>query len=245
MAVDERAFRAALSSVVKGAMLVALLFIVRAVAPKLPGVDTEIGRMTVAAYLRIAVSLVIIGVLVKIYAPLRELATFYLSTAIKVGQLPGREKYLPHVVALSASIILLIYVVVVYQLFAPVMNDLNSAYFHSKTLRTVIGLAAAAVGLFILVRIWMQAQPLVDLATGKITETAGDATVKVAHVACPKCGAQNDRDTKFCQQCGAPMAPPAPAAAFATAAATRACAQCGAQNAPAARFCGGCGAALA
>ncbi len=44
---------------------------------------------------------------------------------------------------------------------------------------------------------------------------------------CPKCGADNASDRRFCAACGAPL--------------SIACADCGFQNQPDARFCGGCG----
>ena len=49
-------------------------------------------------------------------------------------------------------------------------------------------------------------------------------------VLCPACGTENERDRKFCGECGSPLA--------------RACPSCGASNAPATKFCGECGEAL-
>ena len=49
-------------------------------------------------------------------------------------------------------------------------------------------------------------------------------------VLCPACGTENERDRKFCGECGSALA--------------RACPSCGASNAPATKFCGECGTAL-
>jgi class 3 adenylate cyclase/tetratricopeptide (TPR) repeat protein len=47
---------------------------------------------------------------------------------------------------------------------------------------------------------------------------------------CASCGTENERNRKFCGECGTPLA--------------RACPTCGAVNAPATKFCGECGAGL-
>ncbi|MGB7421444.1 zinc ribbon domain-containing protein [Comamonas flocculans] len=45
---------------------------------------------------------------------------------------------------------------------------------------------------------------------------------------CASCGAENTMTARFCQRCGAPLAPAA-------------CTQCAAPLSPGARFCAGCG----
>jgi hypothetical protein len=50
---------------------------------------------------------------------------------------------------------------------------------------------------------------------------------------CQQCGVELASDSKFCDQCGAPVTAP-----------QAACLQCGADLTPAAKFCGECGAAV-
>jgi class 3 adenylate cyclase len=50
-------------------------------------------------------------------------------------------------------------------------------------------------------------------------------------VNCPRCGAENPAEQKFCNECAAPF--------------KKRCAKCGYENAPTAKFCGDCAAALA
>jgi predicted RNA-binding Zn-ribbon protein involved in translation (DUF1610 family) len=57
-------------------------------------------------------------------------------------------------------------------------------------------------------------------------------------VVCPKCGFQNPQSAKFCNSCGAPMQPSAPAAA------TVNCPKCGTANPTTSKFCVNCGAQM-
>jgi membrane protease subunit (stomatin/prohibitin family) len=56
---------------------------------------------------------------------------------------------------------------------------------------------------------------------------------QVAMIACPKCGSQVQQGAKFCPNCGATMAPPAPA--------TTPCPNCGKPVTVGAKFCPECG----
>src|SRR5258708_17139109 len=47
---------------------------------------------------------------------------------------------------------------------------------------------------------------------------------------CPVCGAENQAEQRFCNECAAPF--------------KKRCAKCGYENAPTAKFCGECAAAL-
>ena len=76
-------------------------------------------------------------------------------------------------------------------------------------------------------------------AEGKLTtmkQQAEEAEKKAAAAAaalrCPSCGHDNPEGTKFCQECGTPMAPKGPSF----------CVSCGAELAAGTRFCGECGA---
>jgi membrane protease subunit (stomatin/prohibitin family) len=85
----------------------------------------------------------------------------------------------------------------------------------------------------------------------------GQPAAAAATVACPKCSKPNVAGTKFCGECGAPMAPPmvaCPKCSKPIAGGTRFCGECGAnlsatvscpkcgKTVPTAKFCGECGA---
>ncbi len=62
-------------------------------------------------------------------------------------------------------------------------------------------------------------------AISEALKTGGEKTV------CPKCGADNDKDAKFCKSCGAAL--------------SRVCPKCGTPNSADAKFCDNCGTPLA
>jgi hypothetical protein len=236
MTLDDRSLRDALSNVIRGAILLVVLTIIRALAFKLPGVDAMLGPLNAGGYIYVAISAVIIGVLVKMFEPLRKLVGYYLANAAKVGKIPGRERFMPQVVALSGTVVIFVYILAIYKYLGPVLVILNEAFFHWRGMYKVVGLTTVAIGLVVLVRMWMQASPLIDLLTGKLTETTASATAQIVNVTCPSCRAANDRDAKFCLSCGTSLTAPPPAGA---------CAKCGSPLIAAAKFCGNCGAASA
>jgi len=238
MTMDEKSFRDALSNVIRGAILLVVLTIIRALAWKLPGLDMRIGTLNVGGYVYLVISGVIIAVLLKMFAPLRALVGYYLAAAAKIGKIPGRDRYLAHVIPLSKTIVLFVYVLLIYKYFAPVLFIVNEAFLEIDGLYKAFGIAGVVLGLWCLVQMWLQASPLIDLFTGKLTETTAGATLQLVTAACPKCGKKNDTETKFCIECGASMAPPPPPA-------PATCAQCNAVVAAGTKFCGSCGAAIA
>lgn len=77
--------------------------------------------------------------------------------------------------------------------------------------------------------------PATRYVAGEVTPVIGDTLdalgIGGAARRCASCGAENDADARFCDDCGAAL--------------RRECASCATANAPDARFCDGCGAALA
>jgi predicted RNA-binding Zn-ribbon protein involved in translation (DUF1610 family) len=79
--------------------------------------------------------------------------------------------------------------------------------------------------------LYRNADKVTDLFTARITEVAAEV------VTCPKCGASNERDAKFCFSCGTELVIPEKAEVIT-------CPECGMANVPGARFCSQCGAKL-
>lgn len=119
MTLDEKLLREALSAVIRGAILLVVLTIIRALAFKLPGIDAMIGNLNAGGYIYVATSAIIIGVLVKMFAPLKQLVAYYLTAAATIGKVPGREQYLPYVVPLSATIVAFVYIILIYNYLDP------------------------------------------------------------------------------------------------------------------------------
>ncbi len=238
MTMDEKSFREALSNVIRGAILLVVLTIIRALARKLPGLDEMIGPLNVWGYIYVAISILIVGILLKMFAPLKALVGYYLAAAAKIGKIAGRERYLQHVVPLSGTIVVFVYILLLYKYLGPAIFIVNAAFIHWRSFDKAFSITSVVLGLGCLVQMWIQASPLIDLFTGKLTETTAGATLQLVTAACPKCGKKNDTETKFCIECGASMAPPPPPA-------PATCAQCGVALTAGTKFCGSCGSAVA
>lgn len=241
---EEEALRETLSTAIRGALVILVLTILRSIAFKLPGVDTMIGSLNAGGYFYVALTVAILVVLLRIFEPLKSIVGYYLAIVIKVGRIPGREQYVKHLVPLSGTIVLLVYVIVVYQYLSPVVVILNEAFLRfGDGVYKALGLSAVAIGALCLWRLWQQSAPLIDLFSGKLSATTAAATTRMVTIPCPSCGTPSDRDQKFCPSCGATLAAPASIASEVPPPVARACAKCGTILAERARFCGECGAA--
>lgn len=80
--------------------------------------------------------------------------------------------------------------------------------------------------------LYRNADKVTDLFTARITEVTAEV------VTCPKCGAPNERDARFCVKCGTELVIPEKTEVIV-------CPECGVANVPGAKFCSQCGADLA
>ena len=240
MVVEEKDFRASLQTLVRGGLVIIVLTILKALAGVIPGTDTVVGRLSVGNYVSLAISLFIIGALIRLFKPLKTVLTFYLATIVKVGKIAGRDQYLDHLLAVAEQLTMLIFLIIMYQYCVPVLITLNFAFIRFNELKTLVDIGCVLFGLYIIAMLWKNAQPLVEIFTSKITDKVAGASSKVAYVKCAACGAQNDIDAGFCVSCGATMSK----ASAESKATSLHCAKCGNENAVAAKFCQKCGSPL-
>lgn len=250
MVVEERDFRLALRNLFKGVIVLVGVNILRAIACWILGDDIRFLGMTLSAWVGVVFSFVIVGFLVRLYEPIRNVVSFLLLAFVKAGKVPGAEKYRESIVALGEKLTLLVLLLSVYGYLLPVLTRCNSALFRFSHLTTVLNLAVLCAVAGILVMLWRRAHPLIDLLTGHFTDKVSALSSRIAYVACPACGDKNDRDAQFCVACGASLRPQAvvepagamsPPCAADAPCASRSCSQCGADNPAASKFCFKCG----
>ncbi len=113
-------------------------------------------------------------------------------------------------------------------LFRPdgVWAQSETAGFLTATTLAVLAGTGAAVVVFLLVLVWTRKK--------RVAPAAAVAAPAPGAVYCRQCGADNRVGTKFCRNCGAPLAAAPPPAAN--------CPKCGAAVAPGKKFCHACGA---
>ncbi len=241
MIIDERDLRETLNRVVKGVIVIVALSVMRAVAASFLRPSASYGSMTLNSWTRIIISLVIVAFVIKLYSPVKALAAFYLSAFAKASKMPGRDKHLNHLLVVGERVVLLVFLVIIYQCLLPIIIQLNVSFFRFSDLTVFLNVAILVAVIGVLVWIWKDAQPLVELLTGRFTDKVSTLSSGLAYVSCAACGAKNDRDAMFCVSCGSKMGQQTAAPEPVNKAVC--CSQCGAENAPAAKFCCKCGAA--
>ena len=176
--------------------------------PKVPFSGATIAGM--------AISLLMVGILV--------------GFATEFGrQLRAALPQFPESGVVVASLVYIIAIVVAYDTLSPLGQFLlNEDVWIYQLGFLALTLIPVCIGGLTLYR---NADKITDLFTARITEVTAEV------VTCPKCGAPNERDARFCFSCGTELVVPEKPELIA-------CPECRVANAPGAKFCSQCGAEL-
>jgi hypothetical protein len=240
MIIDERTFKESLQTAIKGVVGIVALLILKSIISSFLQTGVEFAGMALDAWIEVAIALVVVGFVFKLYAPVKTIVIFYLAALVKVGKVPKRDQYLGNLIAVAENVTLLVFMLIIYRCLMPVVFECNSAFLHFRALTTILNVVILLASVGILLVLWKNARPVVDLLTGHITDTVSTLSSGFAYVNCPACSTKNDRDALFCVSCGGKMGQPAAAAPDVASC----CPQCATANAAAAKFCYKCGAAL-
>jgi len=240
MIIDEKAFRETVRSLVKGVIVIVALSILKSIAGSLPGTDVRLGSMPLNSWISIVLSLVIVGFLIKLFHPVKTVVAFYLTAFVKVGKLAGRDKYIGNITAVAANTTLLAFLLSIYAYLQPVILLCNYTFIHINALTTILNIIVLLASIGILLILWKNALPLVDLFSGHISDKVSTLSSSIAYVDCPACGTKNDRDALFCASCGGKME----TASSAGPSNKHSCPKCAAENPPGAKFCCKCGSSI-
>jgi hypothetical protein len=203
--VDNRSYSESFGAVVKAAMLIIVLFILKAVARSLPGTDTEVGPLAVSEYIRWIVSIGILVVLLGVSGKLKVVVSNFISKIISQKILAKSEKAAASPDRIAGSIVALVYLIIIYAVFLPVLSEINYQFIGFDEFETIVKWAALVFGLYMLVMLWKNAQPLIDVTAAQIT-TRVTGQSHESTVACRICDVQNEVSAKFCKACGKAMA---------------------------------------
>jgi len=236
MIIEEKDFREAVRRVVRSVIVIVALSVMKNVVASLNVAGGDFAGVSFSVWVALVISLVIVALLFTLYQPVKAIITFYLAVLVKVGKMPERDKYLNNLIAVAGNLTLLIFLLSIYSYLEPVIVLCNAAFLQFSALVTSLNVVVLLAVIGILLVLWKNAQPLVDLLTGKITDTVSTLSSNIAFVNCPAYNAKNDLDAAFCASCGGKMVPPTVS--------KNSCPQCAAENAPTAKFCYKCGTAI-
>ena len=240
MIMEEKAFKESLQNTVKGIIVIVALLFLKAIVSSFLQAGVSFAGMSLGEWIELAISLVIVGFVFKLYQPVKAIVTFYLAALVKIGKVPKRDQFLVNLIAVAENLTLLIFMLIIYRCLLPVFLECNSAFLHFGALAMILNVVILFASVGILLVLWKNARPVVDFLTGHITDTVSNLSSGIAYVNCPACGTKNDRDALFCVSCGAKMGQTVDVAP----ANTGCCPQCAAVNPSSAKFCQKCGTAL-
>ena len=207
MLIAEKDFREAVRRVVKGVISIVALIVLEDVACSFLKTYSYFLGMSIKRWIEVVITLVIVGLAIKLYQSIKTILTFRLTAFVKVGRLAGRDKYLGNLVAATENLTLLVYVVFLYLCLLPRIAECNYAFMHFESLITILNMSIGLAAIGLLFVLWKNAQPLLDLLTGQITDKVSTLSTGNASVDCPACQTKNDRDAVRCISCGGAMPP--------------------------------------
>jgi hypothetical protein len=237
---DDKRLAGDIGTFIRAVLLSLALQVLRSVSGSIPGAEQALAGVRLSEWLFAFLTLALGGVLISAYGPLCALASFYLGALVRGARVPGRERHLPQVARLAQRLVLLGYLIALFQLLAPAVERLAPALPGFAGLKILVQATAFLVGLAILALIWHDTSALIDVLTERIARGATAVSLTLAYARCRACNSRNDRDAEFCTTCGAVIVHGTDEAAR-----TRSCGSCGAANDDKARFCLSCGQALA
>lgn len=121
-------------------------------------------------WIEFLVSLVVAGAIIRMYRPVSRVLGFYLAALARSGRLRAGEQWAGHLQAPLRGLTLLAFVLAVYIYLAPRIAACGAALLHGRSPMTVVNAAMAVVVIGLLVMIWRNARPLLELLTGSITD---------------------------------------------------------------------------
>jgi hypothetical protein len=238
MLVEENEFRQSLQVVIKGILTIFGLWLLRALVSGFLGETPVLGNLSVSTIFCSVISVSIAGVLIRLYSPARNMATYYLEVMVQSGKMPGDDKHLEHLIAVAGKITALIFLSMVYECLLPVIVAINESFIHFNILVTVLNVIIGIIVVGMLIMTWRQAQPIFDDVSGHIADNVARMSTGTPYKHCPSCKARNDKDVKFCTSCGTKMEPERAVRASPN---KILCAKCETVNMPYAKFCYQCG----
>ena len=195
------------AAIVRGGALVAVCGLAQLVIPLLPGADIALGRATLGGWVKMALAVVILVVLLRLLAPLRTAASYYVGLVFRASErLADRQALRETVSSAGIYVVLLVYLAALYQaVLPPLFNLLLILIPGAGTLVLLVKLGFAVGAIVLIVKLVMVLKPLFGRLTDAMTDRAVELTEKADSVACPSCGARAPRGAQFCQSCGAKL----------------------------------------
>ena len=196
--------REALNKVIYGLVVAGFCIGLQYVVGLLPGVDIVIGKGPIGLWLRTALAVVILVVMLRLLPALRVVTTYYIGLIFRVSSVMEKDVDLQgHVSLAGLYFLLILYLGFIYgSVLPPVLQSLVILLGLTGGVIKLFRLAFAVAGIFLVIRLAVMLKPLAERLTRRITDQTVELTEKVDSKPCPNCGGRIERAAKFCPLCG-------------------------------------------
>jgi ribosomal protein L40E len=222
------------SRLTSSVIAIVVLAILAGAAYKIPEAYRLVaGRLSIGGIIRLALLAIILGLLITSRSSLKNVISYYAGLSLKVDRTNNPQSSWQHIDGLSNTIANVIVLAIAW----PLNSKIVSIILQLDTDGTFDWLPVLVTVGFV---VWI----LYSLYTGyaHLKPTLEIHEAEKMKGKCPKCGAQNSNEAKFCAFCGADLEPvPVQPVKQGN---PKICLKCGGLNVPEASYCAWCGAAL-
>ncbi len=195
--------KAMLSKVITGGITILTIAFLQYLVGILPGMDLILGPAPLGFWLRMALSLAILVIMLRLFTPIKALAQYYIGLICRVTTSRSDPHLFAQVSSAGTYVVLIVYLGVFFQAVLPALMGLSTIFLGpDPQLVTIVRLIFALVGIILVIKLITILRPLMTRVATAITDSAAGFTEEIDSKLCAGCGARMPRTAKFCPSCG-------------------------------------------
>jgi ribosomal protein L40E len=195
--------KAMLSKVIAGIITILTIAFLRYLVGILPGMDFVLGRAVLGFWLKMALSLALLVIMLRLFTPIKIVAQYYIGLICRVTTSRSDPHLFAQVSSAGTYVVLIVYLGVFYQAVLPALMGLGNIFLGpDPQLYTIVKLIFALVGIILVIKLITILKPLMARVTTAITDSTAAFTEEMDSKLCAGCGARVPRTAKFCPSCG-------------------------------------------
>lgn len=168
--------------------------------------DTSSDSFKTYDWLALLIKGFITGIGISLYKPIALLVAAPVAAFVQSDERPGWHSCCGNFVAVARNLTLFACFGILCLFLLPTLATFNDQVLHARWLTSILWVCVALAVIGILVTIWVNTLPIIDLLSDKITDTLVPVpppppSLRAVRV-CPQCQAPSGNDSRFCADCG-------------------------------------------